>query len=101
MGTTARFIDIGANLLDEVYSGKYHGGSQKHEPDLEAVLERASKAGVEKVIGSTCYVQLDLSSDSCFVGFTADLQYSSAAHVFARSQCFKYSVFCFEDLPCM
>ncbi|CAN0556053.1 unnamed protein product, partial [Ectocarpus sp. 8 AP-2014] len=43
------FIDIGANLLDDVFQGRYHGGSQKHEPDLDAVLERASAAGVEKV----------------------------------------------------
>ncbi|CAN0250466.1 unnamed protein product, partial [Ectocarpus sp. 12 AP-2014] len=45
----AAFIDIGANLLDDVFQGRYHGGSQKHEPDLHAVLERASGAGVEKV----------------------------------------------------
>lgn len=45
------FIDIGANLLDDVFQGRYHGGSQKHEPDLNAVLERATAAGVEKVCG--------------------------------------------------
>eukprot|EP00752_Nemacystus_decipiens_P005363 g4864.t1 len=44
------FIDIGANLLDDVFQGRYHGGSQKHEPDLDAVLERATAAGVEKMI---------------------------------------------------
>lgn len=49
-GTRTSFIDIGANLLDEVYNGKYHGGSQKHEPDLDAVLNRANEAGVGKVI---------------------------------------------------
>lgn len=43
------FIDIGANLLDDVFQGRYHGGAQKHEPDLDAVLERASAVGVEKV----------------------------------------------------
>lgn len=42
-------IDIGANLLDECFQGRYNGGSQKHEPDLDAVLERARAAGVEKV----------------------------------------------------
>ena len=47
------FIDIGANLLDDVFQGRYHGGSQKHEPDLDAVLERASAAGVEKVHGES------------------------------------------------
>ncbi|CAN0076626.1 unnamed protein product, partial [Ectocarpus fasciculatus] len=48
--SAAAFIDIGANLLDDVFQGRYHGGSQKHEPDLDAVLERASAAGVEKMI---------------------------------------------------
>lgn len=43
------FIDIGANLLDECFQGRYNGGSQKHEPDLDGVLERATAAGVEKV----------------------------------------------------
>lgn len=47
--TMATFIDIGANLLDDCFQGRYNGGSQKHQPDLDAVLERASAAGVEKV----------------------------------------------------
>lgn len=46
---TRSFIDIGANLLDPCFQGRYHGGSQKHEPDLDAVLKRASTARVEKV----------------------------------------------------
>eukprot|EP00904_Undaria_pinnatifida_P010320 jgi/Undpi1/6418/HiC_scaffold_20.g08899.m1 len=45
-----RFIDIGANLLDDSFQGRYNGGSQKHEPDLDAVLDRAAAAGVEKMI---------------------------------------------------
>ena len=47
--TGVRFIDIGANLLDDCFQGRYNGGSQKHEPDLDAVLDRAAAAGVEKV----------------------------------------------------
>lgn len=47
--TGMRFIDIGANLLDDCFQGRYNGGSQKHEPDLDAVLDRAAAAGVEKV----------------------------------------------------
>lgn len=47
--TAVSFIDIGANLLDDCFQGKYNGGSQKHEPDLDGVLERASATGVEKV----------------------------------------------------
>lgn len=41
--------DIGANLLDGMYQGEYHGTAH-HEPDLDAVLERAWAAGVEKII---------------------------------------------------
>lgn len=42
-------IDIGANLLDHVYSGLYNG-SQKHKEDLEDVLERAKMYGVQHMI---------------------------------------------------
>lgn len=41
------FIDIGANLLDDVFRGSYHG-TQRHESDFDAMLERASAAGVGK-----------------------------------------------------
>ena len=44
-----KFIDIGANLTDSMYSGQYNGSS-KHPPDLESVLERAKVAGVEKMM---------------------------------------------------
>lgn len=49
------FIDIGANLLDDCFQGRYNGGKQKHDPDLDAVLGRANAAGVEKV-GYFCLV---------------------------------------------
>ncbi|PWN26913.1 hypothetical protein BDZ90DRAFT_221469 [Jaminaea rosea] len=39
------YIDIGANLLDGMYRGKYQG-KKYHEPDLDAVLSRARKANV-------------------------------------------------------
>ncbi|CAM9270453.1 unnamed protein product, partial [Heterosigma akashiwo] len=42
-------IDIGANLLDPMFQGIYHG-SRKHEADLGAVLDRAWSNGVEKII---------------------------------------------------
>lgn len=44
-----KFIDIGANLLDGMYSGVYNG-SKKHQPDLVNVLERSWAAGLEKMI---------------------------------------------------
>ncbi|CEH18594.1 TatD-related DNase [Ceraceosorus bombacis] len=40
-----RFIDIGVNLTDGMYSGCYHG-HKSHSPDLDSVLGRARKAGV-------------------------------------------------------
>ncbi|KAL0279624.1 UNVERIFIED_CONTAM: hypothetical protein PYX00_001139 [Menopon gallinae] len=43
------FIDIGANLVDSMYSGIYNG-NQKHAPDLKAVLDRAWNSGVSKII---------------------------------------------------
>ena len=44
-----RFIDIGANLTDSMYSGEYNG-SNKHPPDLESVITRAKAAGVVKIM---------------------------------------------------
>jgi len=44
-----KFIDIGANLTDTMYSGEYNG-SVKHEPDLSGVLARARESGVVKMM---------------------------------------------------
>ena len=44
-----RFIDIGANLLDPMFRGEY-GGKPAHDGDLDAVLDRAWAAGVERII---------------------------------------------------
>ena len=45
-----RFVDIGANVMDERYTqGSYHG-KVRHEPDLELVLDRAGQAGVRHMI---------------------------------------------------
>ncbi|CAK5264595.1 unnamed protein product [Mycena citricolor] len=44
-----KYIDIGVNLTDPVFRGKYHG-KKKHEDDLEHMLERARKAGVKSMI---------------------------------------------------
>lgn len=46
---TRKFIDIGANLTDEMYQGVYHG-SRKHEADLDQVLKRAWDAGLTRMI---------------------------------------------------
>jgi len=45
----ATFIDIGANLLDPQFRGRYHG-KRAHARDLPLVLERAGNAGVSAVL---------------------------------------------------
>lgn len=45
----ANLLDIGANLLDEMYLGIYNG-KKAHEPDISQVLARANNFGVEKII---------------------------------------------------
>lgn len=44
-----KFIDIGANLTDSMYSGEYNGTS-RHQPDLQAVIDRARENGVAKMM---------------------------------------------------
>ena len=48
-GGSPRYIDIGANLLDDMFQGEYRG-KKAHPPDLDDVLERAAAAGVERII---------------------------------------------------
>jgi len=43
-------IDIGANLLDDMFQGKYNEGKEYHPPDLDAVLQRAWEVGLDKII---------------------------------------------------
>ncbi|KAJ2058382.1 hypothetical protein IW146_004224, partial [Coemansia sp. RSA 922] len=43
--TSMKLIDIGANLTDPVFRGKYRG-NQAHPDDLEKILERARDAGI-------------------------------------------------------
>lgn len=49
MAVRSRFIDIGANLTDPVFTGIYRG-SAKHPNDFAQVLERAWDCGMEKII---------------------------------------------------
>jgi len=43
------YIDAGANLLDSMYQGTYHS-KQRHESDLDIVLQRAYDKGVHKIV---------------------------------------------------
>lgn len=45
-----KYIDIGANLKDDMYQGIYSSKNKKHEPDVEHVLMRAWTAGLDKII---------------------------------------------------
>lgn len=48
--TQHRFVDIGANLLDERFTeGSYHG-KMRHEPDLHLVVQRAAEVGMRHMI---------------------------------------------------
>ena len=45
-----RFVDIGANLLDERFTQGTYRGKVRHLPDFNQVVERASDVGVRHVI---------------------------------------------------
>ncbi|GLC33627.1 hypothetical protein PLESTM_000093800 [Pleodorina starrii] len=49
VGANMRFIDIGANLLDDMYGGMYND-KQCHPADLSSVLDRAWAAGLQRLI---------------------------------------------------
>jgi TatD DNase family protein len=50
MSSTMKFVDIGANLLDERFTEGSYNGKVRHEPDWEAVMERAVNSGVTHII---------------------------------------------------
>ena len=45
-----RLCDIGTNVKDEMFSGKYHGARRLHGRDIDQVLERARSLGVCSMI---------------------------------------------------
>ena len=50
-GPPSAFLDIGANLLDEMFQGRYNGKDAPYHPaDLDTVLHRAWDSGVCKII---------------------------------------------------
>ena len=45
-----RFVDIGANLLNERYTLGEYRGSHRHDPDFDDVLQRAAASGIRHII---------------------------------------------------
>ena len=45
-----KFVDIGANLLDERYIKGEYFGKVKHVPDLDCVIQRSIESGVSHII---------------------------------------------------
>lgn len=56
-----RFVDIGANLLDDMFKGIYRD-KQLHENDLIHVLHRAYEAGCEHIIITAGTIQASLQA---------------------------------------
>jgi TatD DNase family protein len=44
------FVDIGANLMDDRYIKGEYFGKHRHQPDFDAVLERAVESGVTHLV---------------------------------------------------
>jgi TatD DNase family protein len=45
-----KFIDIGANLMDDRFMAGIYHGKPRHETDFDAVLERAVSVGLRRII---------------------------------------------------
>ena len=52
-----KFVDIGANLLDERYTDGIYYGKKRHESDFDSVLDRAIEYGVTHIILTAGTVQ--------------------------------------------
>ena len=50
MSSTLRFVDIGANLLEDRFLKGIYRGNFRHEPDLDLILERAFQTGVTNIV---------------------------------------------------
>lgn len=48
-GYSPRYIDIGINLADPIFRGRYHG-KQRHPDDLAGVIQRSRDVGCTKMI---------------------------------------------------
>lgn len=48
--SSLRFVDIGANLLEDRFTSGIYRGTFRHEPDLDLIMERAVSHGVKGII---------------------------------------------------
>lgn len=48
--SSLRFVDIGANLLEERFTAGVYRGTFRHEPDLDLVWQRAYDVGCRRII---------------------------------------------------
>ena len=55
--TGLKFFDIAANLADDKFKGKYYNNKKYHQPDLDAVIERANQYGVDKMLVVGGYIE--------------------------------------------
>ncbi|OAQ73103.1 TatD family hydrolase [Pochonia chlamydosporia 170] len=93
-----RYVDIGTNLSDPIFRGRYHG-HQKHPDDLAGVIHRANQVGCTKLIitGSdfksshdalklaeeypgTCYATVGIHPCSSAIFGAADLKKKQSEH---------------------
>ncbi|KAM7537630.1 hypothetical protein Aperf_G00000067692 [Anoplocephala perfoliata] len=85
--TARKFIDIGANLTDSMFSGVYNG-SQKHPPDLDQVLTRAFRTGLEKII-VTAGCEEDITAAKALCSSDSRLFYTVGCH---PTRCHEFAV---------
>ena len=52
-----RFVDIGANLLEERFTAGTYRGTVRHEPDLQDIWQRAADVGCRRIILTAGTVQ--------------------------------------------
>ncbi|BHF66821.1 TatD DNase [Sparganum proliferum] len=91
-----KFIDIGANLTDLMFSGIYNG-SQKHTGDLREVLLRAYNAGLEKII-VTCGCLEDLVVAKSLCASDEHLFFTAGIHPTRCQDFAKDPIACYDKL---
>ncbi|WVN87011.1 uncharacterized protein L203_102187 [Cryptococcus depauperatus CBS 7841] len=82
-----RFADIATNLTDPMFRGAYHG-RQKHESDLQAVVQRARDKGVERILITG--TSLEESKEALQLAKKFDLYCTAGIHPTSTSEMDKH-----------